>query len=296
MTNVDALMQGAVDMHIHSGPGLIDRTLDHVEAAREAMEAGLRAIVIKDQHVPTAETARIIHKHIIKSEDFNIFGSVVLNNTAGGVNPRVVEAALGCGAKVIWMPTLAAKFHKEENAKLTGAAKAAMPKARFRLSSDPPISILDDGGKLIPEVREICKLIAEYDAVLGTGHLSWPETNALVDEAQAIGVQKIVLDHPEHLLKATSEQMRAFADRGVYIEHVLALVYSNKSSHERIYEMIKQHGAERAVIVSDLGQLGRPHPVEGMRNFITAMLELGMLEDDIRKVISKNPGDLLNIN
>ena len=95
MDQIDSLLEGSVDMHIHSGPGLISRSLDHVEAAQEAMAAGQKAIVIKDQHIPSAETANIIQKYIVREAPFHIYGSVALNNAAGGVNPRVVEAALG---------------------------------------------------------------------------------------------------------------------------------------------------------------------------------------------------------
>lgn len=295
MNQIDSLLKDSVDMHIHSGPGLVDRSLDHVEAATEAMAAGQKAIVIKDQHVPSAETANIIQKYIVKDAPFRIFGSLVLNNTAGAVNPRVVEAALGCGAKVIWMPTLSAAFHKEGHAKMSAKAQSTMPKARFRLSQDPPLSVLKEDGTLMDEVHEICELIAQKDAVLGTGHLSWPETYAVIKAAKEAGVQKIVVDHPEHLLKATAEQMQELVKQGVYVEHVLALVYSNKSSHEKIYQMIREHGTEYCIVASDLGQVGRPHPVEGMRNFIEDMLKLGLSEEEIRTITSRNPGRILGV-
>ena len=51
------------------------------------MEAGQKAIVIKDQHMPSADTANIIQKYIVGDAPFRIFGSVALNNAAGGVNP-----------------------------------------------------------------------------------------------------------------------------------------------------------------------------------------------------------------
>ena len=41
MDKIDQLLQGAIDLHIHSGPGLIDRSLNHVEACQEAMAAGM---------------------------------------------------------------------------------------------------------------------------------------------------------------------------------------------------------------------------------------------------------------
>ena len=91
---------------------------------------------------------------------------------------------------------------------MSAKAQAAMPKTKFALSQDPPLSILKEDGGLIDEIHEICELIAQKNAVLGTGHLSWPETYAVIKAAKEAGVEKIVVDHPEHLLKATAEQMK----------------------------------------------------------------------------------------
>jgi hypothetical protein len=57
---VESLLKGALDIHVHSGPGLIPRSLDHVEAAKAAMAAGLRGIVVKDQHSMTCHSVYLI--------------------------------------------------------------------------------------------------------------------------------------------------------------------------------------------------------------------------------------------
>jgi len=44
------LMQGAVDMHVHSAPSLFPRLVDHVEAAEGARAMGIRALVLKEHH------------------------------------------------------------------------------------------------------------------------------------------------------------------------------------------------------------------------------------------------------
>jgi Family of unknown function (DUF6282) len=47
MGAVDNLLTGAVDLHCHSGPSPMPRRITHAEAARQADEAGFRAIVAK---------------------------------------------------------------------------------------------------------------------------------------------------------------------------------------------------------------------------------------------------------
>ena len=52
MDQIDSLLEGSVDMHIHSGPGLISRSLDHVEACLLYTSKGVRLadlVTIMDQ-------------------------------------------------------------------------------------------------------------------------------------------------------------------------------------------------------------------------------------------------------
>lgn len=297
MVSAKDIIKGAVDMHIHSGPSLVNRSIDHVQAVQEAIEAGMRAIVIKDQHVPCANIAQILQQYYVKDgQAFNVFGSVALNNTAGGVNPRVVEAAIGYEVKVIWMPTLASAYHKEQHAKVSEEARRAMPKPKFPLSKDPAITIVDSFGKLIPEVSEICKLVAGANIAIATGHISREETYLFLDEAVKQGVKKIIVTHPEYFKNFTLDEMRDFVKSGFYVEHILATVYSNKQTHEDLYKLIQNHGTERTIISSDLGQPGRPHPVDGLLAFLEKMLEFGMTEDQLRQITSKNQMELLGIN
>ena len=42
---VDGLMKGAVDLHVHSGPSIMARQVDHFQAVEEAAAAGMRGIL-----------------------------------------------------------------------------------------------------------------------------------------------------------------------------------------------------------------------------------------------------------
>ncbi len=46
MDKITKLLQGAVDLHCHSGPGLIPRSLDHAEAVKQALAVGMRGLVV----------------------------------------------------------------------------------------------------------------------------------------------------------------------------------------------------------------------------------------------------------
>ena len=64
---IDEVMHGAIDMHVHFGPDMppaadlgVARRLDGLGTARQARDAGMRAIVIKSHHWPTGALARTI--------------------------------------------------------------------------------------------------------------------------------------------------------------------------------------------------------------------------------------------
>jgi hypothetical protein len=55
MDAVARLLQGSIDLHIHPSPSLFPRRLDAVEAAQQAAQAGMRAIVINSDHHTTSQ-------------------------------------------------------------------------------------------------------------------------------------------------------------------------------------------------------------------------------------------------
>lgn len=288
---ISKLLAGAIDLHVHSGPGLIPRSLDHVEAARDAIDAGLRAIVVKDQHSMTCHAVYLIRKHILQDTPFDIFGGMVLNNATGGLSPHTVDGAIKSGAKIIWMPTASAENHIETHKRI----HTEFPKTKEKLLDEIPLKIINENGKLLPQISTICSLIAEANVVLGTGHLYLEEIKLLVDEALKQGVKKILMQHPEFLINATIDEMIEFADKGVFIEHSMVFYVKGTIEKEYLLEMIRKVGAERTVLGSDLGQMGNPSPMEGIRSCIKIMLEMGISDEEIDLMIRKNPAKLLNL-
>ena len=102
--SVGRLLSGAIDMHIHASPDpRARRSVDALEAAQQAQQAGMRAIVLKSHEYPTAPLAQIINKIL---PGFTAVGSLALDFPVGGLNPSAMENSAKMGAKIIWMPTL----------------------------------------------------------------------------------------------------------------------------------------------------------------------------------------------
>ena len=177
--NLDHLVKDAIDMHMHPGPGAICR-LDAVEAARQAQQAGMKAIVIKN-HPGGVAVANMASQQV---PGFKVFAGICLNYEIGGLNPYAVSSAATQGAKVVWMPTFSSKNS------INMMRKQGLP------LEGEGISLLDKTGKLVPELMRILATIKKFDMVLASGHISPEEDFALFAEAQKIGIKKMVLTHP----------------------------------------------------------------------------------------------------
>lgn len=53
---------------------------------------------------------------------------------------------------------------------------------------------------------------------------------------------------------------------------------------------------ERSVITTDLGQIGMPHPIEGMRCFILSLLENGLSQKQVDYMVRTNPSRLVELS
>ena len=161
MTPIVVDMVDTCDLHIHSGPDIFYRIADDVEIAQMARDAGQKAIILKGHAEATANRAAAAQKQV---PEVHVFGSVVLNWFVGGLNPVVVEYALKDGAKEVWMPTIHAQRHGEVYNVLGDYGTFSTSGIKTKVKG---IRILDEAGKLKPEVHDILALIAEYDVILG---------------------------------------------------------------------------------------------------------------------------------
>src|ERR1700721_2189904 len=60
---IDKILQGAVDPHVHSGPSIAPRAIDHLDLVRELSEAGFAAVLTKDHDYAGVATPHLITKH-----------------------------------------------------------------------------------------------------------------------------------------------------------------------------------------------------------------------------------------
>lgn len=273
-------LAGVIDIHVHSDPDSVPRSIDAIDLARLAKSRGMRALVLKNHYEPTASLAYLVRKEVPGIE---LFGGIDLNRSVGGVNPAAIERMVlvkGGWGRVIWMPTFDA-----EN------------QVRYSKENRPFVSV-SRAGQLLPEVKQVIGLAAKHQLTLETGHSSAEECLLILREAKRQGVQHMVVTHAMlNPVGMNIAQMREAAQLGAYIEFVYnALIGPNKSFEMGDYvKAIREVGPKSCILASDLGQAGNPLHPDGLATFFAGLLKEGMPQADIDLMSKKNPALALGL-
>jgi len=146
----------------------------------------------------------------------------------------------------------------------------------------------------------IFDLVAQWNAILATGHISIEEARAVVWEAAGRGVKKIVVTHPlASFVHYGVDDMKQILDLGAtYLEHV----YNDATRQvghpikvQDLYEGIKAVGANYCIMSTDAGQWLNPVPVQQFGIYMQDMLNLGLSEREVRTMTADNPAHALGI-
>ena len=276
----NAVLRGAIDIHVHTEPDSRPRSVDAIEAVQQAKANAMRAVVLKNHYEYTSGLAYIAGKQV---PGVDVFGGVDLNLTVGGMNPAAVEymaATTGARGKLVWMSTFDA-----EN------------QVRFSKENRPFVSV-SKNGELLPATKAVIAAIAKHGLVLATGHNSPEEGLMLVREAKRQGVPHTVVTHAMNdPIRMTVPQMQEAAKLGALIEFVGGNIgdADGKARMDRFADAIKKIGPEFCILSSDLGQKGNPLPTDGFAAFLGAMKARGLTDQDIDRMARRNPAQLLGL-
>jgi hypothetical protein len=284
-------VEGAIDIHIHTNPDLLNRIGDDRDIVRNAKEAGMLGVQLKGHSESTASRARLMSQEF---PEINVFGGIVLNRYVGGINPYAVEATLRNGGKSVWMPTVDANYHAQKYGR-TGRYSVQELDSK---GSAIGISILNENGGLVDELIEILDLISEYNAVLGTSHLSPEEIIKLVDAAKERKVEKICLTHPFVKVPGVDlDFLKMIVPKGVFAEFGYCTVtpmWAN-AKIDQVKEAIQALGADNCIIMSDGGQIHNPWPHEGLRIFAQSLYEKGLTQKELECMMITNPKQIMGL-
>ncbi len=290
---VDEILQGAVDPHVHSGPSVAPRAIDHIQLAKLYSDAGFAAAVTKDHDYSGVMCARLIQDHYPDLRT-RIFSGIVLNNVVGGINPHAVEHTAAAGGKIVWLPTLAAENHlawEKTSAWVHPASTNAM-----RPAAGVPLFLED---RLRPEVLDVLDVVAATGMALASGHIHISETRIVFAEARRRGVERLILTHPEDIVGASPDDVQDIAAMGAFVEHSLAFFVEGSRFKNRTAEDLKAFidmvGPERTILCSDLGQVGSLNPLDGFRQAVTTCLSLGYSDAQVHRMVATNAAGVIGL-
>lgn len=279
---IEKIYEGSIDMHVHVAPDPEwDRRLNTLETAEAAKAGGMRGFVAKSFFYPTTTEALIVSEIV---ENTQAFGSVTIGySTTGGLEhaAKTIENHAKLGCKVVWFPAFDAEY------------------CRKGIGREGGINILDEQGNLKQEAKDVLAIIKKYDMVVCKGHMSYPETKALFEEAARMNITKMVNTHPlsDSWGLFTKEEIRYLADLGAYTELVFGNLMPRLGSIDPAdyVDLVKELGAKRVIMSTDLAQCMDPTPAEGMRFFIGTMLQFGCTQEEVELMAKKNPARLLGL-
>lgn len=290
------ILDGLIDLHIHAGPSVMPRETDAAEMLSEAETAGYRAFVVKDHFAPTVMTADILQKHMAKGGTL-IFGGIALNNSVGGLNVKALDAAYAMGAKIFWMPTVSTANHIKAH---TGTG-VKFPSAKGMTVKEKAMTYVTERGELIPEALEVLEYASQKeDLIMGTGHGSLTEVDAVIRKAVKFGIKRILVNHPFYMIGADLAHMKKWAELGAYIElNATVFVPESKFCSTPVSvakEILDNIPKDRIVVDSDYGQNGNGSVSGGLLRFIRMLIdECGLSDEDVELMTKKNPAKLLGL-
>ena len=251
---------GVCDIHLHAAPDSKARSLSEYDMALEAKAAGYRAVLFKSNDFSCHDRAYLLRQAIPGIE---LFGSLVLNRATGAsLNVYAVEKALattGNLCRTVWMP----------------------------------------------ETLKIMELCAQADVAFATGHSSPSESLLMAQASHDMGFKKCIITHPNTLIwKMTTAQLEKAASLGAWIEFCYLGRFWGEDSAMPDYPRqslqeataILRVAPERTFITTDLGQVGMPRPVEGMRLARNELLKAGFDSSSLRSMLCSIPSYLIGLD
>ena len=286
--HVDELLQGVCDIHLHCAPDSKVRLTDELSFIRDAQRTGYRAVMFKSNDFSCHDRAYLIRQAV---PGFEVFGSICMNRVHGErVNPFAAEKAAnttGGLCRCIWMPTQDAVY---QNLSYYGKKEG--------------IPVLDDNGRVLSEVVHIMEICAETDIIFATGHSSPEECITLARKAREVGVGKFVVTHANSgIWTMTHEQIKRCIELGAWIEYSYITNLWGPGTRlpdftrlsDEAFAAFARINPERSFITTDLGQPGMPHPIDGMRRCIEALLRNGLAQTEVDMLVRRNPSGLVGL-
>lgn len=300
-------VRNAIDIHCHAHEG----QQDALALAKHASKSGMRGILFKTivgRRRPMEAVKRVQEalNRWCEAEGISPVICWAGYNVADRTeppSPQAVKERLDFGVRAIWMPVA---MHANTLSKVGGR------KVWWESSADPheltPALpwvealkvghyLLDEAGRLKPDIREIFRIIVDRGVALFFGHATHAEIFAMAEEVDRLNLKRAVVDHPfSPFVDLNVSQMRQLARVGIYLN----FTYDELSPLLGVdpfdmYQAIRSVGVEHVTLSSDAGEPLFPNSVECIRLIRAYMKAFGLTDEEINRVSTINPGAIVGV-
>jgi hypothetical protein len=257
-------MLPSCDLHVHAAPSSTPRWGSDLDLVEAATRAGVRQVVIKSHHEPTAARAAIASEYARRRElDCRVLGSVTLNPWIGR---EQLERALELGAAIVWWPTR---------------------------GSDG-----SDRGLGLPALHDLAvqALATRPGTLAATGHLGAGAAATLVEECVGAGVPVVATHALNPDVGVGLEAGRALAAAGAFAEvDAYALRRLRRSGADGAAQVAALASAGPTFVSSDGGQTETGNPFEFLAGELDELVAAGLDPSLLDRLIAQtdNLGRLL---
>jgi hypothetical protein len=158
--------------------------------------------------------------------------------------------------------------------------------------------LLDDKGRLLPEIEEIFRMAHDRGAAIFFGHPTKQEFRAMAEFSHKIGFKKGVVDHPfSPFVNLTIEEMKEAASAGLWLnftfDELSPLLGIDPAN---MCKAIGTIGPARCTLSSDAGEPLFPNSVESLRLLRGYMAAFGCTADEIYQMSTVNPAFIVGLS
>jgi hypothetical protein len=293
MTIYEDFLVGAIDLHCHIDLEFSRTALRKREPEWEwlpkAEALGMRGVVLKSHWWPTAPSTTYI-KQLYRGP-VELWPSIALNPIVGGPELWAVEAAVALGARVVFLPTWGSCKDLDQRGFMHGQISATL--GTFDASRIVGVPFVDDTGALTPRARDLVHYCHDNDLTLGTGHVSWQEALAVIEEAHRANYRRVIFTHP--FGHVPIEVIQRATQLGAFAEVVWPMVSPGRNNPVHVVEWMHQVGIEQCVIASDTFRTTQPCAPELFRYLVGTLHESGLSAEEVRRAIVVNPARALGL-
>ncbi len=302
-------VEDAIDIHCHAHEG----QQDALGVAKLASKSGMKGILYKTivgrkDPAGTVGGVRSALESWCAEQGLTPThlwpGASVTQGFLSKIEPAWCAKNLKAGVVGLWMPNnTSANTLSIVGGKPSAWDKNADPKAHTE-----PLSwadslryghyLLDDKGRLLPEIEEIFRMAHDNNAAIFFGHPTKPEFKAMAEFSHKIGFKRGVVDHPfSPFVNLTIEEMKDAAAADLWLnftfDELSPLLGIDPAN---MYKAIRTVGPTHCTLSSDAGEPLFPNSVESLRLLRGYMSAFGCTEEEIYTMSTANPAFIVGLS